>query len=159
MENIRFTVTDDLLASNGQRFINVIIDLLIQHIIGLSIAYTITLIAQATNWFALADWIEDSDFTEQLIIGIVLSFCYYSVTEIYFSRSIAKYFTKTLVVMRDGSKPSNKTIIIRTLCRFIPFEAFTYLGENARGWHDYFSETYVVRKRRFHVKKKLYDSF
>ena len=159
MENNRFTVTDDLLASNGQRFVNAIIDLLIQHIIGLSIAYTITLLAQVTHWFTLADWIEDSDFKEQLILGIILSFCYYCITEIYFSRSIAKYFTKTLVVMKDGSKPGSKNVIIRTLCRFIPFEAFTFLGENARGWHDYFSDTYVVRKRRFNVKKKLYDSF
>lgn len=159
MENKKFTVTDDLLATNGQRFLNLIIDVLIQHIIGLSIAYTITLIAQVTGWYVLSDWIEGSSSTEQLFIGAVLLICYYTFTEIYFSRSIAKYFTKTLVVMRDGSKPTNKTIFIRTLCRLIPFEPFTFLGENARGWHDYFSETYVVRKRRFNVKKKLYDSF
>lgn len=32
--------------------------------------------------------------------------------------------------------------MIRTLARFIPFEAFSCIG--GRSWHDRFSETFVV---------------
>lgn len=159
MENKKFTVTNDLLASNGKRFLNLVIDLLTQHIIGLSIAMFIVLISESTEWYALANWIDKTDSTEQLFIGLLIFILYYLLTEIYFSRTIGKYFTKTLVVMKDGSKPDKKTILIRTLCRLIPFEFFSYMGDNQQGWHDVFSNTYVVNKRRFYEKKKLYDSF
>jgi uncharacterized RDD family membrane protein YckC len=59
--------------------------------------------------------------------------------------------------MKDGSKPNVYTIIKRTLCRFIPFEIFTFLGSK-RGWHDVFSNTYVVKKHLFNDKKKLFES-
>ena len=51
-----------------------------------------------------------------------------------------------MVVNVHGAKPSVNAIIKRTLCRFIPFEPFTFLGLNSRGWHDSFSKTYVVKK-------------
>lgn len=159
MENKKFTVTSDLLASNGQRFLNLVIDILTQHIIGLSIGMLIVLISESIKWYALADWIDQTDSTEQFFIGLFIFILYYLLTEIYFSRTIGKYFTKTLVVMKDGSPPNKKTILIRTLCRLIPFEFFSYMGDNLKGWHDIFSKTYVVNKRRFYEKKKLYDSF
>lgn len=47
--------------------------------------------------------------------------------------------------MEDGTKPDFKAVALRTLCRFIPFEAFTYLGSsNPMGWHDKLSSTRVV---------------
>ncbi len=159
MENKKFTVTNDLLAPKGKRFLNLVIDLLTQHIIGLSMAMLIVLFSESTNWYLISDWIEQTDSTEQLLIGILIFIPYYLLTEIYFSRTIGKYFTKTLVVMRDGSKPDKKTILKRTLCRLIPFEFISFMGEDSQGWHDVFSTTYVVNKRRFYEKKKLYDSF
>ncbi|PWA04565.1 RDD family protein [Flavobacterium psychrotolerans] len=158
MENKKFTVTDDLLASNGQRFLNLTIDLFVQYIIGLSIWATLNIIAQITNNDGLYNWVGFTDRMIQFLFGMSILIFYYGITELYFSRTIAKYFTKTLVVMRNGSKPNAKTIIQRTLCRLIPFEAFTFLGKRSRGWHDSFSHTYVVRKHRFIEKKNLSDS-
>ena len=57
--------------------------------------------------------------------------------------------------MKDGSKPSGKVIFRRTISRLIPFEFFTFLGANSRGWHDTISGTYVVNKHEFLEKKKL----
>jgi hypothetical protein len=111
MENKKFTVTNDLFASKGKRFLNLAIDLLTQHIIGLSIAMLIVLISESTKWYALADWIDQTDSTEQFFIGLFIFIPYYLLTEIYFSRTIGKYFTKTLVVMKDGSPPDKKTIL------------------------------------------------
>jgi uncharacterized RDD family membrane protein YckC len=158
MENKAFTVTDDLVASRGQRFLNLVIDLFVQYIIGSSIGATIVLVAEISTNYTLSNWLDSLDRMSKFFIGLLILAIYYYLTEMYFSRTIAKYFTKTLVVMKDGSKPNAYTIIKRTLCRFIPFEAFTFLGSNARGWHDVFSNTYVVKKHLFNDKKKLFES-
>lgn len=156
MENTGFTVTDNLLASKGERFLNCIIDLVIQYSIALGIGQTIFIIADVTKGYGLADRVKNMSSFEYFLFGLIILFFYYILTETYFSRSFAKYFTKTLVVMRDGSKPTNRVILKRTLCRLIPFEAFSFLGANPRGWHDTFSHTYVVKKHAFNDKKRLF---
>ena len=59
--------------------------------------------------------------------------------------------------MKDGSKPDGKAIFRRTVSRLIPFEFFTFLGANSRGWHDVISNTYVVKKHEFVEKKKIFS--
>lgn len=153
MENIKFTVTDDLLATRGQRFLNCILDTLIVHIILGSIATTIVIIGDVTNNYSLKIWAESTTTFQRLLLWAILLFLYYFLTETYFSRTFAKYFTKTIVVTKDGSRPNKRTISIRTLSRFIPLECITFLGTNVRGLHDLFSDTYVVRKHEFNHKK------
>lgn len=153
MENIKFTITDDLLATRGQRFFNCILDLLIVHTILISIATTIAIIGDVTNNYDLSGWAESTTTLERLFFWSVMLFLYYFLSEAYFSRTFAKYFTKTIVVTKDGLKPNYKIILLRTLCRFIPLEAITFLGSNVRGLHDFFSDTYVVRKHEFNHKK------
>lgn len=159
MEKPEFKVTDDLMASQGQRFLNFLIDLAVQYIIGISIGMTVVIVAGLTGSEAMTHWIESMSKGEEYLLGITITLFYYGLTEMYFSRTIAKYFTKTLVVMEDGSRPGRDTIIKRTLCRLIPFDALTFLGSNSRGWHDSFSNTYVVQKHKFNEKKSLFDSF
>ena len=153
MKNNQFTVTDDVLATRGQRFFNCILDLLIVHIILASIGTTIIIIGDVSNNYELSNWIESTTTVEKLLFWSVILFLYYFLTETYFSRTFAKYFTKTIVVTKDGSRPNKRTISIRTLSRFIPLEALTFLGTNVRGLHDLFSDTYVVRKHDFNKKK------
>ena len=153
MKNNEFSVTDDLLATRGQRFFNCIFDLLIVHIILASIGTTIIIIGDVSNNYELSNWIESTTTVEKLLFWSVMLFLYYFLTETYFSRTFAKYFTKTIVVTKDGSRPNKRTISIRTLSRFIPLEALTFLGTNVRGLHDLFSDTYVVRKYEFNHKK------
>jgi uncharacterized RDD family membrane protein YckC len=153
MENIKFTITDDLLATREQRFINCILDLLIVHIVLISIGTTVIIIGDITNNYELSNWVKSTTTLEKLFFWIVILFLYYFLTETYFSRTFAKYFTKTIVVAKDGSRPKIHAIIIRTLSRFIPLECLTFLGTNVRGLHDLFSDTYVVRKHEFNEKK------
>ena len=154
MENKNFSVTSDFFATHSQRFFNFSIDLAIQYALLLGIGTTITIIADLTNNYALSERIKNTDVVEQSLAGIIIGLFYYSLTEIYFSRSLAKYFTKTIVVMKDGSKPDNKTIFMRTFCRLIPIDIFTFLGFSPRGWHDRISGTYVVQKHPFVEKKE-----
>ncbi len=153
MENIKFTVTDDLLATRGQRFMNCILDTLIVHIILISIATTVVIIGNITNNYDLTKWFESRTIFQRLLLWAVMLFLYYFLTETYFSRTFAKYFTKTIVVTKDGLRPNKRTISIRTLTRFIPLECLTFLGTNVRGLHDLFSDTYVLRKHEFNHKK------
>ncbi|MFV8464399.1 RDD family protein [Flavobacterium sp. LB1P62] len=156
MENKKFTVTDDLLASKSQRFLNFLIDLLIIYIIGITIGTTITIIGDLTHSYAASNWVTSLSLIESFFFGLIILFFYYSITEMYFSRTFAKYFTKTLVVKQDGSKPNMKSIIIRTVSRLIPLEPFSFLMAE-RGWHDTLSVTYVVKKYEFVEKKRLLD--
>jgi uncharacterized RDD family membrane protein YckC len=155
MENKNFVVTDDLLASHSQRFLNFIIDLIIQYIILLSIGTIIVLIADIIGNYELSENIKRMNIIEQSLFGIIIGLFYYIMTEAYFSRSIAKYFTKTIVLTKEGTKPDSKTIFIRSFCRLIPIDAFTFLGTVPRGWHDKISGTYVVKKHPFVEKKGL----
>ena len=54
--------------------------------------------------------------------------------------------TKTRVVTEDGQKPTAMNILGRTACRFIPFDAFSFLGSKAVGWHDSISKTHVINE-------------
>ncbi len=153
MENTKFAVTDDLLATRGQRFMNCILDLLIVHTVLVSIATTVVIIGDITNNNDLSSWAESTTILERLFFWAVILFLYYFLTETYFSRTFAKYFTKTIVVTKDGSRPNKRMISIRTLSRFIPLEGLTFLSGDLRGLHDLFSDTYVVRKHEFNEKK------
>ena len=86
------------------------------------------------------------DPTTGLFIGILytLQFVYYFVSEFFFGKTLAKFLTKTYVTTEYNEKPGIAAIFIRTLCRYIPFEYFSFLG-NGIGWHDRFSKTFVVR--------------
>jgi len=159
MEKKEFTITADLFASQGQRFMNFIIDLFVQYIIGLCIGFTVAIFADVSNNTSLSERLGNMGKVEDYLFGLVITVSYYIVMEVYFSRTIAKYFTKTIVVMENGSKPDARTILIRTLCRLIPFDALTYLGGSSRGWHDTISKTYVVQKHKFLEAKTLFESF
>jgi uncharacterized RDD family membrane protein YckC len=157
MENKKDIVTDDLLATKSQRFLNFIIDILIVYSIEIGIGTTLMIIGELANAYSLSNWVRTIATTETLFFGLILFVLYYGLTEIYFSRTFAKYFTKTVVVMKDGSKPDGKAIFRRTLSRLIPLEFLTFLGANSRGWHDVISNTYVVKKHEFIERKKLLD--
>ena len=80
--------------------------------------------------------------------GLVFTFLfplYYIIGEFYFGQTVGKFFTKSVVINEYGEKPDFQTILVRTVIRFIPFEAFSFFAHN-RGWHDKWTKTYVIRK-------------
>jgi len=82
------------------------------------------------------------------ILAFILYFSYYFLFEVAFSSTPGKLITKTKVVDNlTFSRPSILKVFIRTLCRFIPFEAFTiFFYENNLTWHDIISKTTVINK-------------
>lgn len=81
------------------------------------------------------------------ILLIVSFFLYFVFMEYKFQRTIGKFLTKTKVVMSDGSKPLLNEIFIRTICRLIPFDHFSYLF-TPNGFHDRLSNTTVVKVKK-----------
>jgi uncharacterized RDD family membrane protein YckC len=71
---------------------------------------------------------------------------YYTLIEGISGQSIGKLVTGTVVVKENGQKPEFSQIIGRSLCRCIPFEPFSFLGESHSGWHDSITKTKVVKK-------------
>ena len=138
------------LASQGQRFVNLIVDNIITWILStvgglvVGVAYALTRANPATP-------LEPEDeMSLQLIgyaVGLFVAVAYYMLTEGLFQRSLAKFITRTRVVTADGGRPTFGQILGRTLARFIPFEAFSFLGGHGFpiGWHDSLSGTRVVR--------------
>jgi len=79
-----------------------------------------------------------------LFIGI---FLYYFLFETFLQKTPGKFITRTKVVSLDGSKSTPGTIALRTLVRFVPFEAISALGTSKSGrtwWHDRWVKTRVV---------------
>ena len=64
--------------------------------------------------------------------------------EVIFQKTLSKFITKTKVVRLDGSKPTKSNILIRTFCRLIPFEIFSFLFPKKGCFHDRLSNTMVV---------------
>jgi uncharacterized RDD family membrane protein YckC len=67
-------------------------------------------------------------------------------------KSVGKMLTKTAVTKLDGTKPDSKDILLRSLCRLIPFEALSALGTPCNPWHDRLSNTVVVDEHRLALR-------
>jgi uncharacterized RDD family membrane protein YckC/competence protein ComGC len=121
-------------ASVGQR--------LIHHIVDAIATYVLAFAAAIAASFMYGDSIG-------LVAYIVLLFGYHLIFESIFQRTIGKMLTGTKVVRVDGEKPTFGDIFIRSLVRYIPFEALSFLFYGAyptKGWHDRLSKTLVVPK-------------
>lgn len=130
-------------ASQGKRFVNYILDLLslyiFSYIYGIVLGIIIAIIDPE-----LLSIFEEGNLLLQYFIGFVFAMIYFTSFEAATGRTLAKFITKTKVVDKNGKKPGFNTILIRSLCRFIPFEAFSFLGSEASGWHDTLSDTRVI---------------
>lgn len=70
-------------------------------------------------------------------------FVYFAAIEYTTHSSFGKILTKTKVVTFDFEKPTLRHILIRTACRFVPFDALSFVFDYT-GWHDAWSKTRVV---------------
>jgi uncharacterized RDD family membrane protein YckC len=120
-----------VVASLYKRLGNMVLDSIISGI-------AVTLISSAIFGFGT------ESLSSSLLI-IVLSISYYTVSEVLWQKTPAKFITGTKVVMRDGSKAPFKNILGRSFARIIPFEQLSFLFRKYPiGWHDQLSGTVVV---------------
>jgi uncharacterized RDD family membrane protein YckC len=127
-------------AGLGSRIINYLFDLL-----GIGM-FTYVIGTVLTALGLQARLVDDKGMLTDmgLLTSILIVMTYYIVLEGLTSRTLGKFITGTYVVTDEGLKPSFATILGRTLCRFIPFEALTFLLSSV-GFHDRLSHTRVVK--------------
>lgn len=128
------------LASSGQRFGNYLLDIILIYIGAFVLGFVLYLIG-------LGDALDRINNT---LFGVIFMILYYVPQEALFGWSLGKLITGTRVVKEDGTPITFGQALGRSLCRFIPFEAFSFLGGNGKpvGWHDSISKTRVISIRK-----------
>ena len=136
LSDIEFNPT---LASTGQRFLNYIIDIVCYYLFIFFISILIVMAAGADAAISL----QGVGATYAFVFGTFL--IYFFLSELIFKgRTIGKFITRTKVLNEDGTMPTAKTYLLRTLCRFVPFEPFSAFGSPPRPWHDKWTKTMVI---------------
>lgn len=134
-------------ASNGKRFSNYILDTIFFYIfaiiIGLIMGLVIGVIMVVTENDSLAIIFDEENKLAKYLMGFMIAMVYYSTFEAATGRTLGKYITGTKMINMEGEIPSYGRILLRTPCRFIPFEPFSFLFAET-GWHDSLSKTKVV---------------
>jgi uncharacterized RDD family membrane protein YckC len=132
-----------LQTSAGKRFANYVIDLiallLLYFVLGVMSAIVVLVFFPEA-----VDTMERDIDRFNWIFTLGIYFLYYTILESSAGRTLGKLVTGTKVVDEQGKTPGIGTIMLRTVSRWVPFEAFSFLGSDVRGWHDSWTNTYVV---------------
>lgn len=134
------------LAGSGQRFAN--------HLIDYVLFYLLWRVLLAFIAYPLAHVLVFIGYSRVgLFIGIYLMAVIFEIGLMtgleYFARgkTPGKLATRTRAVNADGTRLTARTAFLRSLCRAIPFDAFSALGSPCYPWHDKLSKTYVIDDR------------
>jgi len=126
---------DEKLVPSSTRLVHSFVDLITLIILYFILASIVMLLFD----------LEQNKSTLPLLLLMILSFFInYAVMEHLFQKTVGKFITKTKVVTLNGDKPSVNDILIRTLCRLIPFDRLSFLFTKS-GFHDKISHTTVVK--------------
>ncbi|MNK16749.1 RDD family protein [compost metagenome] len=163
MENqkntISLNVEKEMYGTGWQRFANYLIDVVAFYLI----IFILGIFAALLTWVGIDEpviWLaENENNSSTTILSVVLFLFYYFIFEALGQRTLGKLVTGTKVVLRDGSKPSAGDIALRCLCRIIPFDAFSFIAERSRGWHDSLPNTYVIDVKKYKQALEMKNSF
>ncbi|WP_333599534.1 RDD family protein [Flavobacterium sp.] len=153
----QFTVTQELLASHAQRFLNLLSDTMLQVVLFLIVLMVVEASAAPAVNKAFQSYVLVNPIGQYTFVSVI-ALLYYNIFEVLLARTPGKFITQTLVVDINGDLPNHQMILVRTLCRLIPFNGLSFLGFPARGWHDSISKTYVVNKKLLEEKKRLFTA-
>lgn len=154
MDENEYSVFDELeqnrpprYATNGQRFVNFIIDTVV-NIVALYIITFILVILNNITGSHFTDFIFLDDLgskVQQLLYGALESSLMYSLIEgASKGRTLGKLVTGTRAVREDGSSITWRDAFTRSICRQLPFETLSiFVGPEM--WHDRIAKTRVVQ--------------
>ena len=144
-------------ATKWQRFANLFIDRIVINIFFVLLGVVGVLIDNLFGFYYFTSFFEKLSQIGRLADIVLTSFFYFIYTFLmeYFTngRTIGKYITGTKVIMTDGKKPTGNDFFLRNLCRLVPFDAFSFLGEN--GWHDNWSDTRVINIKNYEAERQV----
>lgn len=129
-------------AGKGKRFLNWMIDRIA--CFGLTLVAGVGIgLLHAAGIRAPYELLMATEKLGEYAIGYFVAVIYYILMEGAFGLTLGKLITGTRVVNGIGMKPGWRAIIGRSFARIVPFDPFSFLG-NDGGWHDRWSETRVV---------------
>ena len=127
-----------VVQSAGKRFAHLVIDASIY----------IFVIPFALKWI-FGDWTMD--------LWYLLSFSLFCfLFEYAFQQTPGKMLLGSVVINEYGNKPDLFATIFRSAVRTVPFEWFSFLYRD-RGWHDKWTNTYVVSRAELRTLKSLME--
>lgn len=151
-------ITNAMLATKSQRFGNYIIDMIVHTLLNLIPIVVGWILYEFFGKADLSLWFEQINPIVEFLLNYLVIVIYYMIMETMTGRSFGKYATNTKVFMQDGSEPEPYAVFIRSVSRLIPFEAFSFLGEHAKGWHDTLAKTVVVDLKKYNQELEMADS-
>jgi uncharacterized RDD family membrane protein YckC len=129
-------------ASQPKRYLNFLIDLLLQLVILYFLTFIYIIILHKIPQINFISFIYYS------VLDFVILILYYTLSEGLWGKSPAKFITHTKVIRENGQSLTFYITLLRTLCRCIPFDALSFLFfKNPKGWHDSLSKTIVIDER------------
>jgi RDD family protein len=135
------------------RFVNCIVDQIAIGVIINGLKFAIAYLKLGQNYrdhiyYKVLDP-ENIDLTvleQSMYVSLAVTFLYYFLFEgSTQGRTLGKIMTNTVAITQDGTPFTYRHALMRTLCRFIPFEALSALLAYLP-WHDSITKTAVVRK-------------
>lgn len=135
------------IASQGKRFANYIIDLVLFYILVFGIAIVVALVSPdlINN---IADESPGLDLIDRLLSLILYGFYMSVVESVFKGKSLGKLITGTRAVNLDGSRISIGTAFGRGFSRAVPFCAFSALGTPCNPWQDRWTNTVVIDEKK-----------
>jgi uncharacterized RDD family membrane protein YckC len=128
-----------------QRFMNFVVDSIVFIIVFFPILKEIILIEAVQEFLGPLQ----NTLGQRLVlyfICAIMQIMYYMLFEGIFQATPGKLLTETRVVTDNGGRPVFGKLFTRTISRYVPFESLSVLF--SRGWHDDWSDTYVVQEKR-----------
>ena len=138
VDTVTDTAIDRPLAGKGRRFATLIVDYVGFYALGALVGILLfAVFGQGAVAFYSTGW--------STLMGVFLVLAYYLFFEGLWGRTPGKMILGTVVTDLQGKPPTFGAVVKRSLARFVPFEAFTFFGEN--GFHDKVSKTRVIYTR------------
>jgi uncharacterized RDD family membrane protein YckC len=142
-EYLEYRVPDPV--STGVRLIHLVVDSIVFYILLIIVFLFLSAFGMGI--------VEEGNILGMYLVSFSTMVGYYALLEGGMGGiTIGKLFTGCKVVNEDGSDITMSTALKRSLSRLVPFEAFSYLG-NELGWHDTWTKTIVVKKKELNIKQ------
>jgi uncharacterized RDD family membrane protein YckC len=139
--DIRLDPLPIILVGPGTRFINFIIDYVVCFFLQMGFGIIVVLLFKDAGINHLQAGCVGN------IYGILITLVYYTILEYKFGWTLGKLATRTRVVNETGHPITLLQAVWRSFSRFVPFEPFSLLGKESRGWHDTWPKTFVTRPK------------
>jgi uncharacterized RDD family membrane protein YckC len=153
-ERVPFSAPRKLnLVSGWPRFAHYLIDAVILYCCRLCLQAIVPFIAQFDQSSTFSFTIGSASVALFTFLSLFLTVGYYTAFEYGLGITPGKLVTGCRVIDAYANKPGFGNILGRSFIRLVPFEAFSCL--NDRGWHDRWSETYLVKNEEAELLQKL----